>query len=137
VTQDAAIVLCLKIVLIAGFVSLTAWVAVYHVLTRGGWRKSPIGRTLVVESLLIAGLFVPTALSLFFNLNRFDSRVAAWTDVVFIGLVAPVMIWRTAVWLRLHKTGRLPRNGKDGLAPSPGRGPQPGPLVALTWPCRP
>lgn len=113
-TQEQAIVLALKIVLVAGLVSLAAWVAVYHALTRGGWHRSPIGRTLVVESLLIAALFVPTALSLFFNLNRFDSRVAGWADVVLIGLVTPVMIWRTAVWVRLGRLGRLPRTGHGG-----------------------
>jgi hypothetical protein len=114
VTQDAAIVLCLKIVFIAGFASLAAWVAVYDALTRGGWRRSPIGRTLVVEALLIAALFVPTALSLFFHLNRFDSLVAGWADVALIGLVAPAMIWRIAVWVRLGRLGRLPRTGHGG-----------------------
>ena len=112
--QDQIIILCLKIGLIAGFVSLVAWVAVYHVLTRGGWRKNPIGRTLVVKSLLIAGMFVPSILSLFFHLNRLDSWVAGWVDVVLIGAVAPVMAWRVAVFLKLHRQGRLPRNGKDG-----------------------
>jgi hypothetical protein len=113
-TQDQAIVLLLKIGLIAGFASLVAWVALYHILTRGGWRKNPIGRTLVVKSLLIAGLFVPQILSLFFHMNRFDSHVAAWADVTLIGAVTPVMLWRAAVFLKLHKVGRLPRNGHDG-----------------------
>jgi hypothetical protein len=120
VTQEQAIALALKIALVAGFVSLAAWVAVYHGLTRGGWRRSPIGRTLVVESLLIAALFVPTALSLFFQLNRSDSRIAGWADVALIGLVTPVMIWRIAVWVRLGRLGRLPRNGHDGLTPERG-----------------
>jgi hypothetical protein len=110
VTQDAVIILCLRVALIAGFVSLVAWVAVYHVLTKGKWRKNPIGRTLVAKSLLIAGLFVPTALSLFFRLNRFDSRIAAWADVVLIGAVAPVMAWRCIVFARL---GREDKSG-DG-----------------------
>ena len=109
------IILLLKVGLIAGFTSLVTWVAVYHVLTRGGWRRNPVGRTLVVKSLLIAGLFVPQILSLFFSLNRFDSRMAAWTDVVLIGAVTPVMCWRTAVWIKLSRRDRLPRNGHDGL----------------------
>jgi hypothetical protein len=114
VTQGAVIVLLLKIVLVSGFISLTAWVAVYRRLTRGGWRRSPIGRTLVAESLVIAALFIPTALSLFFNLNRFDSRVAGWADVALIGLVTPIMCWRIAVWVRLGRLGRLPRTGRGG-----------------------
>ena len=117
--QDQAILLLLKIGLIAGLVSIVAWVAVYHVLTKGGWRKNPVGRTLVVKSLLIAGLFIPQILSLFFNLNRLDSHIAAWADVALIGLVSPVMWWRTAVWLKLDRAGRLPQNGHDkpGLIP--------------------
>ena len=112
--QDQLIILLLKIGLIAGLVSIVSWVAVYHVLTKGGWRKNPVGRTLVVKSLLIAGLFVPQILSLFFNLNRLDSHIAAWADVVLIGAVTPTMIWRTAVWLRLDRAGRLSRNEKSG-----------------------
>ena len=111
-TQDQWTVLCLKIALISGFVSLITWVAVYTALAP--WWRNPVGRTLVVKTLLIAGLFVPTTLSLFFNLNRFDSRLAAWTDAALIGAVTPVMIWRTAVWVKLHRLGRLPRNRHDG-----------------------
>lgn len=110
--QDAAIVLCLKIVLISGFVSLTAWIAVYSRLAP--WWTSPIGRTLVAKTALIALLFIPTTLSLFFHLSARDSRLVGWVDVVLIGLVTPVMLWRTAIWLRLHKAGRPPRNGRDG-----------------------
>jgi hypothetical protein len=110
VSQDAWILLLLKAGLIGGFASLIAWVAVYHALTRGGWRRNPIGRTLVVKSLLIAGLFVPTALSLFLHLNRLNSYVVAWADVALIGAVTPVMLWRVVAFLRLGGT-RLPRNG--------------------------
>lgn len=117
--QDQAILLLLKIGLIAGLVSIVAWVAVYHVLTKGGWRRNPVGRTLVVKSLLIAGLFIPQILSLFFQLNRFDSHIAAWADVVLIGAVTPVMWWRTAVWFKLDRAGRLPQNGHDGPGNAP------------------
>lgn len=105
-TQDAVMVLLLKIGLIGGFTSILGWVTVYHVLTGGGWRKNPLGRTLVVKSLLIAGLFVPTTLSLFFHLTRSGSRIAGWADVALIGAVAPVMWWRAAVMVRLGRAGR-------------------------------
>ena len=98
-TQTQAIILCLKIGLVAGFASITVWVAVYSRLAR--WWSHPLGRTLVIEALLIAGLFVPQILSLFFQLNRFDSRIAAWADVALIGLVTPVMAWRTLVFVRI------------------------------------
>jgi hypothetical protein len=121
-SQDALIVLCLKVALIGGFTSLLGWVGLYHVLTRGRWRHNPIGRTLVVKSLLIAGLFVPQILSLFFRLNRFDSRLAAWADVVLIGAVTPVMCWRILVFIRLGRQDRLPRNGHDGSGDEHGTG---------------
>jgi hypothetical protein len=113
--QTQAIVLLLKIGLIAGLASIVAWIAVYHALTQGGWRKNPIGLTLVVEAALVAFLFVPQILSLFFHLNRTDSRIVAWSDVVLIGLVTPVMLWRLLVWIRLDRAGRLGHNGNDGL----------------------
>ena len=89
-TQDQWIVLLLKIALIAAFVSLVGWVTVYTRLAK--WWTNSIGRTLVIKSLLIAGLLVPSILALFFQLNRFDSRIAAWADVVLIGAIAPVMV---------------------------------------------
>jgi hypothetical protein len=112
-TQEQLIIVLLKIGLIAGLISLIAWVGVYSRLAK--WWRSPIGRTIVIETLLIALLFVPQILSLFLNLTRLDSRVAAWADVALIAAVTPVMLWRAAIWLRLGRTGRLPRSGHDGL----------------------
>lgn len=103
-SQDQVILLLLKIGLVSGFASIAAWVAVYSRLAK--WWTNPVGRTLVIEAALIAGLFVPQILSLFFHLNRFDSRVAAWADVTLIGLVTPVMAWRTIAWLRLDRAAR-------------------------------
>lgn len=111
-SQDQWILLLLKIGLISGAAVIVLWVAVYSRLTRRAAWRNPIGRTLILESLLIAGLFVPQILSLFFQLNRFDSRMAAWADVTLIGLVTPVMLWRTAVWLRMRKLG----NGGGGAS---------------------
>lgn len=101
--------LMLKIGVISGFISLTGWIVLYTALAK--WWHNPIGRTLVAKTLLIAGLFVPPILSLFFRLNPW---VADWVEAALIGLVSPVMWWRSAVWLRLHRSDRLPRNGHDG-----------------------
>jgi hypothetical protein len=76
------------------------------------WWHNAIGRTLVVKTLLIAGLFVPTGLSLFFHFNRLTSFVAGWVDVTLIGAVTPVMIWRTVVWLKEAHTGKP---GPEGI----------------------
>jgi len=113
-TQDSLIILLLKVGLIAGFASIGLWTAVYSALA--SWWESPVGRTLVIEAALIAGLFVPQILSLFFNLNRLDSRIAAWADVTLIGLVSPVMLWRTLVWVRLSRSGKAGA-AEGGAAP--------------------
>lgn len=111
--HDPAVILALKIVLVSGIVSLAGWVALYTVLTRGGVWRNPVGLTLILKSLLMAGMFVPALLSLFFHLSARDSRAAGWADVALIGLVTPVMAWRCAVWVRMHRLGRLPRDGRD------------------------
>lgn len=116
-TQAAWIVLCLKIALVSGFVSLAGWIALYTALAP--WYRNPIGRTLVAKTALVAAMFVPSILSLFFHLSRRGSLVAGWVDVVLIGLVAPVMWWRSIIWVRLHRAGGLPRNGDDGGAVDP------------------
>lgn len=113
-TQASWLTLAFKVALISGFCSLAGWVALYSFLA--AWWRNPIGRTLVAKTALIALLFVPTALSLFFHLSRLDSYIAGWADAGLIGLVTPVMLWRSAVWWKLHRAGRLPRNGHDGNA---------------------
>lgn len=98
-SEDQWIALMLKIGLIAGLVSIMHWTWVYSRLAK--WWQNPVGRTMVVEAALIGMLFVPQILSLFFNLNRLDSYIAAWSDVALIGLVTPVMVWRTTVFKRM------------------------------------
>lgn len=126
-SQDSWILLLLKIGLITGAVSLVAWVVVYTWLTKGAAWRNPIGQTLIAKTLLIAGLFVPQILSLFFSLNRLDSHIAAWTDVALIGLVTPVMCWRSLVWVRLSHRDRAGTDdaGRGRAVPAPG--PQEGP----------
>lgn len=124
-TQDSLIILLLKVGLIAGSVSLFGWVALYTWLTRGAAWRNPIGRTLVIKTLLIAALFIPQILSLFFHLNRLDSHIAAWTDVALIGLVTPIMCWRSAVWVRLSRRGGGARAGEQDAARGPAAVPLP------------
>jgi hypothetical protein len=112
VTQADWLVLALKVALICGFASLAAWVAIYSALAP--WWLNPIGRTLVAKTALIALLFIPTTLSLFFSLNRLSSLIVGWVDMGLIGLVTPVMLWRCVVWLKLHRSGRLPQDGNEG-----------------------
>lgn len=131
-SQDQLIILLLKIFLISGFATLVAWVALYTWLTKGGAWRNPIGQTLVIKTLLIAMLFVPQILSLFFQLNRLDSRIAAWTDVTLIGLVTPIMTWRSVVWVRLSRKDRDQdraagrqggaRGGAEAVPPGHGEG---------------
>ena len=110
-TQDQWQILAFKVALIAGFCALAGWIVLYSLLA--DWLHNPIGRTLVAKTTLIATLFIPTALSLFFHLNRLDSRLVGWIDFALIALVTPVMLWRSAVWWRLHRAGQLPQDG-DG-----------------------
>lgn len=106
-SQEQAIILLFKIGAIAGFASIITWVAVYTRLAK--WWRNPIGRTLVAKSLLLAGLLVPTIMSLFFHFNRLTSYVAGWVDVALICAIAPVMIWRSVVWLRIGRhAGEVP-----------------------------
>lgn len=111
-TQDQWLVLLLKVFCVTGFLSLVGWIAVYTALAP--WWRNAIGRTLVAGTALVALLLVPTSLSLFFHFGRLHRLAVAWTDVVLIGLITPVMVWRSAVWIRLHRAGRLPAGSHDG-----------------------
>lgn len=100
-TQQDWLVLALKVVLIAAFCSLVLWIVVYTKISP--WWRSPIGQTLVIKTGLLALLLVPSILSLFFDLNRITSMAVGWIDAALIGLIAPVMVWRTVVWVRIHR----------------------------------
>jgi hypothetical protein len=96
----------LKAACICGFVSLIGWILLYTRLAP--WWRNPIGRTLVAKTLLVACLLVPSTLALYFpTLNHV---LVSWLDLVLIGLITPVMIWRSAVWIRLYQARKL-RNG--------------------------
>lgn len=113
-TQDQLIILLLRIVLLAGVVSICVFIGQYTRLAK--WWRTPIGRTIVIKDILLVLVFIPTILSLFFQFNRLSSHIAAWLDVVLIGLVSPVMWWRTWVWERIHRHG-----GDENGGPRHGR----------------
>lgn len=101
----------LKVAVISGLCSLVLWMIVYTVLAP--WWRNIIGRTLIAKSLLVAGLLIPAGLTLYFpDLNR---TVITWVDLILIGLITPIMIWRTVVWLKLYKLRKLGhgRNATD------------------------
>lgn len=107
--------LVFKIVLVTGFLSLIAWIVIYTAYQP--WWKDQIGRTLVIKTALIAGMFIPSILALFFHLNRSDSVAAGWIDVMLIGAVTPVMLWRIMVWRNIHQQAL--KTGPEPTSPGP------------------
>lgn len=101
-SQDGLLLLLLKVVLLAGAASTTAFIARYHQMTRGAVWHDELGKTIVIKDILLVLMLLPTILSLFFSFSRLTSHIAAWTDIVLFGLLTPVMLWRLAVWQRIH-----------------------------------
>lgn len=102
-TQNQVIVLCFRIVLISAFLSLSAFVAQYTRLAP--WWRDQIGRTIVVKTVLLALVLIPSILALFFKFSPLGTRVASWFDIGVFALITPVMIWRIVVW---QKVSELP-----------------------------
>lgn len=100
---DPLVILLFRIVLIAGEVSIVAFVIQYTRLAK--WWRSQIGRTIVAKDILLVLVLIPSILSLFISFSRLTSQVAAWVDIVLFGLVTPVMWWRTWVWEKIHRHG--------------------------------
>lgn len=117
-SQDQLIILLFKIVLVCGAVSVALFVAEYTWRTKWGCWRNDIGRTLVWKDILLILCLLPSILSLFLHFNRLTSHIAAWVDVGLFGLLTPVMIWRTAVFERVHK-----QSGKTGAAADTEPGP--------------
>lgn len=115
-TQDQLIQLLLKIILITDVISIFAFIADYWRLAP--WWRDPIGRTIVTKDMLLLLALIPSVLSLFFKFTRVGSHIAAWVDVVLLGAMGPVMLWRIVIWQRVHagkvgKTEAVPAKGKD------------------------
>jgi len=98
--QDQLIVLLLKIILIADVVAIAAFIGEYWRLAP--WWRDPIGRTIVTKDILLLLALIPSVLSLFLKFSRLTSHIAAWLDVVVLGAMGPVMVWRIVVWHRVH-----------------------------------
>lgn len=109
--MQATQVLLLQTGSIVAIVSILSWIGVYTYL-EPAWPKGAIGRSLV----LFAGyaMVTPTLfiLSLFFHLNRGDSQMLAWVEIVLLLVAIPVgMIRRCVIWWKASKSGeegRLP-----------------------------
>lgn len=117
-TQAEWALLTYRIVTIAAFCSLAAWIVVYSRVA--AWWRNPVGQALVAKTAIIALLLIPTILSLFFHFSPATSWAAGWIDAALIGAITPVMLWRCRVWVRLSHdgtTGQLPAGdpepGKD------------------------
>lgn len=107
--QDQVILLLFKIVLVSGAVSVALFVAEYIWRTRGGCFRNDIGRTIVWKDILLIACMMPSILALFFQFSRLTSHIAAWVDIATFGLLTPAMLWRIAVFERVHKDAGLPQ----------------------------
>lgn len=104
--------LLMEIVIPSGIATILAWVGYYS--WQAKWWDDAIGQTLVVKDVLIVALMALLGLPLFFPALR-HSLVLAWLDVVLVGLVTPVMIWRTEAWARLTPPEHSLRRAIAGL----------------------
>jgi hypothetical protein len=116
VKPDPLLLLCGQIVLVSGFFSVIAWIAVYTKFAP--WWRNSVGRALVTAKLLIAALFALSILSAVFHLM---GLFIEWLNVVLIGAMTPVMLWRIAVWMQLHKAGELSHGGEQAPAAEPAK----------------
>src|SRR5215469_12188899 len=71
------------------------------------WWKNSLESTVVIKSTLLGALLTLTALSLY------GVVLSPWFGLAFLAAIAPVMIWRTEVWQRIHDYGRQTTTGAD------------------------
>jgi predicted KAP-like P-loop ATPase len=102
VGQDQAIILSFKIVEISAVIAILIFTTCYTRWAR--WYKNPVGRTIVFEGIAIILVLIPSILSIFVNLNRLTSRIAAWYAIGSFALVPVLMLWRTFVFWKIHRT---------------------------------
>jgi hypothetical protein len=111
-SQDALLLLLVKITLIADIVSIAAFVGDYSRLAR--WWKNPVGRTIVIKDLFLLALIALTTLSVFFQFSRLTSRVAAWAQIGLLAAMAVTMAMRIVVFEKIHRRKGGDEHGNGG-----------------------
>jgi len=99
-SQDQWIILCFKVVEVASVVTIAAFVACYSRWAR--WWTNPIGRTIVIKDIALIFVLLPSIMSIFLQFNRLSSHIAAWFDIASFAAVPVIMVWRIAVWRKIH-----------------------------------
>lgn len=116
-SQDQWITFCFKVIEVSAIVTIAGFIACYSMWA--AWWRDPVGRTIVVKDALLIIVFIPSVLSIFLHFSRLSSRIAAWSDVAMLGLIAPVMLWRIYVFWKIHRDRKPPRE-PDGTGPPEG-----------------
>jgi len=111
-TQAQYLVFTFKAVIILSLVSAITFVAQYTYYAP--WWRDHIGQRIVYETIGIVLLLIPSALSLFFHLNRLTSEVVAWYDCSMLGVVAGIIIWGIVVWKNERDYVQSSVRGQDG-----------------------
>lgn len=84
-----------RIFLCTSLAASLAWTVDYSM--NGAWRN-PVGKNLIVKTLIIVGLLTVSALASFFRLSPFWIMVIRWADLGLIAVIGPVMVWRMRVF---------------------------------------
>ena len=83
-----------------------AWLADY---ARSRPWRNPLSANLAAKTLIIAAFCALTAVGLFTRLNRHNTVIIAWCQVILLGSVGPVMVHRMWAFRRLGVTRECPR----------------------------
>lgn len=102
-----------KIAMISAVTGTGVFLFEYTRLTRWTCWKDAVGLTLALEALSGLGYLVPTLVSLFFRLSPAAERAVTWALIGFIGLSGLVLLWRTFVFERIARRGKLLINKQE------------------------
>lgn len=91
-------VLLARIFLCTSLLASLAWTADYS--RTGAWRNV-VGRNLLTKTVIICALLTISLLGSLLRFDPFWLRVLAWTDLVLIAAIGPVMLWRMLVFRKV------------------------------------
>jgi hypothetical protein len=116
----------------ATFLASLAFVIIYSITAR--WWRSALGRNLVAFDSALALTLLPSMVHHFFGVNTVNNAGFAWFTLIAFGFVPIVIVWRTAILIRLQLKGN-DIHGEDGSGPrSDDVSPVPGPLPGAREP---
>lgn len=96
----------IRVMLPLAVIVLAAWMIQYSRLTQGAAWHDPIGKTLLLETVIILTYLIPEAGGIWVTYNRTQAAAAGLIELAATIALVALFAWRIWVWRRTARRGQ-------------------------------